>query len=208
MSMPIVKTTVPLKSNIFDQRSTIIYDMDRLDTVADRIAWIIRDLGGNDVTFGASINASKQTVGQWKNGQTQPAAKPLLEIEGRHGYRARWILFGELPVRVGEDQGGPPPARPRRLDDMRRAAVIARKLLRDHPETANAMLGAGIGHLIAEGGDNPDEYLKTWLNRSGERRPGEPVTAPPGSPHLKAAEPATAYQTTEKSSSDDQIERA
>lgn len=193
MSIRTVKLTVPIKSNNFDQRSTMIYCMDRLDTVADRIAWIIRDLGGNDVTFGASINASKQTVGQWKNGQTQPAAKPLLEIEGRHGYRARWILFGELPVRVGEDQGGPHPARPRRLDDMRRAAVIARKLLRDHPETADAMLGAGIGHLIAEGGDDPIEYLKTWLNLNRERQPGGPLTGLPGGPHLRAAEPDTPY---------------
>lgn len=161
--------------------------MRRIDRVQERL----RELGIKEAEFAELLGETQQTVNNW-NRRDLPKARSV-EVADALGLRPEWLERGELPARVGDDQSSQPPERSR-LEDMQRTAAAVRRLLRDHPETAHTMLGAGIGHLIAEGSDVPDEYLQAWLGRSGERRPGGPLTGPPGDAYRQAAEPRTTYE--------------
>lgn len=77
-----------------------------VESSGDRIRQIRREAGDpSQERFGAPLGVTKSTVSQWELGRTEPSPENLFAIETRYGYRARWVLNGELPKRVKELEG-------------------------------------------------------------------------------------------------------
>ncbi|MER2514394.1 MAG: S24 family peptidase [Nitrosomonas ureae] len=73
------------------------------ESVGDRILQIRAELGRpSQERFGRSLGVTKSTVSQWELGKTEPSPENLFAIESVYGYRAKWILDGELPKLVRE----------------------------------------------------------------------------------------------------------
>lgn len=75
-----------------------------IESIADRICQMRRDLKiSSQEAFGKPLNVTKSTVSQWETGKTDPSPDKLFAMETKYGYRARWILWGELPRKVQEE---------------------------------------------------------------------------------------------------------
>lgn len=177
VNMPLFADVAQRAHNLF---------MRRIDRVQERL----RELGMKEADFAELLGETQQTVNNW-NRRDLPKARSV-EVANALGLRPEWLESGEEPAHAEDVQRAQQPASVR-PEDMQRALEVARALIGEHPEIVHAMLGAGIGQLIRDGACVPDAYIRAWLGRDRERRPGGPLTGLPGGPHLRAAEPDIPY---------------
>lgn len=75
-----------------------------MQTFAERFKEAMQGRGQNE--FGTLIGLSKGRVSQILSGGGQIGADAAFRLEDKTGYRARWVVLGELPKRSIEMNGG------------------------------------------------------------------------------------------------------
>ena len=75
-----------------------------MDSIADRLRYVIKNAPGveNDSVqqFADLIGVTRSAVYQWLDGTTEPSPTALFTIEDKTGFRPRWVVLNEPPMRL------------------------------------------------------------------------------------------------------------